>query len=180
MVGEMRDVETAEIAIRGALTGHLVFSTLHTNDAVGGISRLIDMGIEPFLIASSVRAFLAQRLVRRLCPECRQPARATQYPLHYLQALGFPVEQKHHILNPIGCRVCRGTGYRGRMAIIEACTISPELQELIADRAAASALRSKAIEEGMVPMREYGWRKVIAGDTTIDEVIAVTAADRSG
>jgi general secretion pathway protein E/type IV pilus assembly protein PilB len=124
MVGEMRDLETAEIAIRAALTGHLVFSTLHTNDAIGGIWRLIDMGIEPFLIASSVRAFLAQRLVRRLCPECRQPAPATQYPPHYLQALGFPIEQKHHILNP--CRLPRmpRTGYRGRMAIMEACTIS--------------------------------------------------------
>ena len=177
MVGEMRDLETTEIAIRGALTGHLVFSTLHTNDAVGGISRLLDMGIVPFLIASSVRAFLAQRLVRRLCPHCCQPAPAAQYPPHYLQSIGFPVEQKDRILNPVGCRECRGTGYRGRMAIIEVCTVTPEMQELLTDRAAAAVLRAKAIEQGMVPMRDYGWVKVISGETTLDEVIAVTAGD---
>jgi len=177
MVGEMRDLETTEIAIRGALTGHLVFSTLHTNDAVGGISRLLDMGIEPFLIASSVRAFLAQRLVRRLCPHCCQPAPPAQYPPHYLQSIGFPVGQKDRILNPAGCRECRNTGYRGRMAIIEICHITPEIQELITDRAAASVLRTKAIEQGMIPMRDYGWAKVITGETTLDEVIAVTAGD---
>ena len=177
MVGEMRDLETTEIAIRGALTGHLVFSTLHTNDAVGGISRLLDMGIEPFLIASSVRAFLAQRLVRRLCPHCCQPAPPARYPLHYLQSIGFPVEEKDRILNPAGCRECRNTGYRGRMAIIEICHITPEIQELITDRAASSVLRTKAIEQGMIPMRDYGWAKVITGETTLDEVIAVTAGD---
>jgi general secretion pathway protein E/type IV pilus assembly protein PilB len=179
MVGEMRDLETAEIAIRGALTGHLVFSTLHTNDAIGGISRLLDMGIEPFLIASSVRAFLAQRLVRRLCPHCRQPAAPTQHPPHYLRSIGFPVEEKHRIFKPVGCRECRGTGYRGRMAIIEICTITPEIQELVTDRAPAMALRAKTIEQGMIPMRDYGWRKVMSGDTTIEEVIAVTSADHS-
>ena len=179
MVGEMRDLETAEIAIRGALTGHLVFSTLHTNDAVGGISRLLDMGIEPFLIASSVRAFLAQRLVRRLCPQCCQPAPLTQYLPSYLESIGFPLERKQDILNPVGCRECRGTGYRGRMAIIEVCTISGDLQELITERASASALRAKAAEGGMISMRDYGWRKVIAGETTVDEVIAATAAEAS-
>jgi general secretion pathway protein E len=176
MVGEIRDVETTEIAIRGALTGHLVFSTLHTNDAVGGISRLLDMGIEPFLIASSVRAFLAQRLVRRLCAQCRQPG---QYPRHYLEKAGFPVAESHRIFKAAGCRECRGTGYRGRMAIIEVCAVTPEMQELITDRAAASALKALAVDQGMVPMREYGWRKVMEGDTTIEEVIAVTAAERS-
>lgn len=179
MVGEMRDLETAEIAIRGALTGHLVFSTLHTNDAIGGISRLLDMGIEPFLIASSVRAFLAQRLVRRLCPHCRQPAPPAQYSPQHLQSIGFPIEQKLHILKPVGCRECRGTGYHGRLAIIELCAITPEIQGLITDRAPAISLRTKAIEEGMIPMRDYGWQKVISGDTTIEEVIAVTSADQS-
>lgn len=177
MVGEMRDLETTEIAIRGALTGHLVFSTLHTNDAVGGISRLVDMGIEPFLIASSVRAFLAQRLVRRLCPHCRRPADEHQHHDHYLNSIGFPLDQKHRILTATGCRECRGTGYRGRMAIIEICTITSGMQELIADRAPVSALRSKARAEGMIPMRDYGWLKVISGETTMEEVIAVTAAD---
>ena len=175
MVGEMRDLETTEIAIRGALTGHLVFSTLHTNDAVGGISRLLDMGIEPFLIASSVRAFLAQRLVRRLCPHCAKSG--AEYHDHYLRSVGFPVEEKHCIRVPVGCRECRSTGYRGRMAIIEICAISPAIQELIADRAPSISLRTKAIEEGMIPMRDYGWKKVISGETTLEEVIAVTAAE---
>ena len=180
MVGEMRDLETAEIAVRGALTGHLVFSTLHTNDAVGGISRLLDMGIEPFLIASSVRAFLAQRLVRRLCPQCRRPASLTaERPAGFLQSIGFPTEHRETILNPVGCRECRGTGYRGRMAIIEICTITPEMQELITERASATMLRAKAVEQGMIPMRDYGWQKVISGETTLEEVIAVTAAERS-
>ncbi len=176
MVGEMRDLETTEIAIRGALTGHLVFSTLHTNDAVGGISRLLDMGIEPFLIASSVRAFLAQRLVRRLCPHCRAPSTEHQDHDNYLRTLGFPVAQKHHILEATGCRECRGTGYRGRMAIVEVCTISHAMQDLIASRAPVSALRAMAVEEGMIPMRDSAWQKVIAGETTLEEVIAVTAA----
>ena len=175
MVGEMRDLETTEIAIRGALTGHLVFSTLHTNDAVGGISRLLDMGIEPFLIASSVRAFLAQRLVRRLCPHCAKPG--AEYHDHYLRSVGFPVEEKHRIRVPVGCRECRSVGYRGRMAIIEICAISSAIQELITDRAPSISLRTKAIEEGMIPMRDYGWKKVISGETTLEEVIAVTAAE---
>ena len=177
MVGEMRDLETTEIAIRGALTGHLVFSTLHTNDAVGGISRLLDMGIEPFLIASSVRAFLAQRLVRRLCPHCAKPHGESHD--HYLRSVGFPVAEKHRIRTPVGCRECRGIGYRGRMAIIEICTVTPEIQELIAERAPAISLRTKALEQGMIPMRDQGWQKVMSGDTTLDEVIAVTAADHA-
>ena len=179
MVGEMRDLETTEIAIRGALTGHLVFSTLHTNDAVGGISRLLDMGIEPFLIASSVRAFLAQRLVRRLCPHCARPAGEHQHHDHYLKSIGFPIAHKHRILTATGCRECRGSGYRGRMALIEVCAIGNEMQEMIADRASVSSLRVRARETGMVPMREYGWQKVIAGETTIEEVIAVTAGEHS-
>jgi general secretion pathway protein E/type IV pilus assembly protein PilB len=178
MVGEMRDLETTEIAIRGALTGHLVFSTLHTNDAVGGISRLLDMGIEPFLIASSVRALLAQRLVRRLCPLCLQPAEEGRFHDHYLDSIGFPVHRKETIMVAHGCRDCRGTGYRGRMALIEVCVVTPEMQELIAERAPMSTLRAKAIDQGMVPMRDYGWRKVMSGETTIEEVIAVTTADQ--
>ena len=178
MVGEMRDLETTEIAIRGALTGHLVFSTLHTNDAVGGISRLLDMGIEPFLIASSVRALLAQRLVRRLCPLCLQPAEEGRFHDHYLESIGFPVHRKETIMVANGCRECRGTGYRGRMALIEVCVVTPEMQELIAERAPLSALRSKSIDQGMIPMRDYGWRKVMSGETTIEEVIAVTTADQ--
>ncbi len=177
MVGEMRDLETTETAIRGALTGHLVFSTLHTNDAVGGISRLLDMGIEPFLIASSVRAFLSQRLVRTLCESCAEPA-GDDYTTHYLENIGFPVERREGLRKAVGCRECRNTGYRGRMAILEICTISQRLQELITDRASNSALRKVAEEDGMVPLRDYGWQKAAQGRTTIEEVLNVTAMDR--
>jgi general secretion pathway protein E/type IV pilus assembly protein PilB len=176
MIGEMRDLETTETAIRGALTGHLVFSTLHTNDAVGGISRLLDMGIEPFLIASSVRAFLAQRLVRTLCSSCAVSA-ADEYTDHYLENIGFPVAKKAGVMKAVGCRECRNTGYRGRMAIMEVCGISQELQEMVSDSAPAGALRKKAVAEGMVPLREYGWSKVAQGKTTIEEILNVTAGD---
>jgi len=170
MVGEMRDLETTEIAIRGALTGHLVFSTLHTNDAVSGITRLLDMGIEPFLIASSVRAFIAQRLVRTLCPECKRPA--TQLEDAYLEEIGFPLDQKDGIREAAGCRACRGTGYRGRMAILEICAINPALSELITSHAPYSSLKQQALSNGMATLREYGWAKVAAGMTTIEEVLS--------
>jgi general secretion pathway protein E len=174
MVGEMRDRETAEIAIRGALTGHLVFSTLHTNDAIGGITRLLDMGIEPFLAANSVRAFIAQRLVRVLCPHCKKRA---EYSGGYLKKIGFPSESAGSILAAVGCEACRATGYQGRAAIYEICLVSPRLQDLITQNKPAPILRAVAVEEGMVPLRQYGWNKVIAGFTTIEEVVRVTAAD---
>ncbi len=174
MVGEMRDFETAEIAIRAALTGHLVFSTLHTNDAVGGITRLIDMGVEPYLVSSSVRAFIAQRLVRLLCPECKQPA--NENPRH-LEQIGFPLEHTDRIQKANGCDACRHTGYQGRMAILEICAITPGMQDLITQRKQPNALRAKANEEGMVSLRQYGWNKVIEGKTTIEEVLRVTSAD---
>jgi general secretion pathway protein E len=174
MVGEMRDRETAEIAIRGALTGHLVFSTLHTNDAIGGITRLLDMGIEPFLVANSVRAFIAQRLVRVLCPHCKK---RTEYSAGYLKRVGFPLESAGSVLAAVGCEACRATGYQGRAAIYEICLVSPRLQDLVTQNKPAPILRAVAVEEGMVPLRQYGWNKVIAGLTTIEEVVRVTAAD---
>jgi general secretion pathway protein E len=174
MVGEMRDRETAEIAIRGALTGHLVFSTLHTNDAIGGITRLLDMGIEPFLVANSVRAFIAQRLVRVLCVHCKKRA---EYSNEYLSRVGFPLESVSSILTVAGCEACRATGYQGRAAIYEICLVSHRLQDLITQNKPASRLRTVAIEEGMVPLRQYGWKKVVAGLTTIEEVVRVTAGD---
>ena len=174
MVGEMRDRETAEIAIRGALTGHLVFSTVHTNDAIGGITRLIDMGIEPFLVANSVRAFIAQRLVRVLCPVCKRPH---EYDAHYLRQVGFPATHSGPILQGVGCDRCRFTGYQGRTAIYEICLVTSGLADLITQSRPGSALRAAAIEAGMVPLRQYGWQKVIAGVTTIEEVVRVTAAD---
>jgi general secretion pathway protein E/type IV pilus assembly protein PilB len=173
MVGEMRDHETVEIAIRGALTGHLVFSTLHTNDAVGGISRLLDMGIEPFMISSSVRAIQAQRLVRTLCPHCKQPA---HYEDAFLRATGFPLEWKGGLSKPVGCRSCRNTGFMGRMAIMEICTMTEAMQEMINNRASISDFRAQALADGMVPMRQYGFRKAAEGRTTLDEVLTVTSA----
>ncbi|MDF1754330.1 MAG: GspE/PulE family protein [Verrucomicrobiales bacterium] len=169
MVGEMRDLETTDIAIRGALTGHLVFSTLHTNDAVAGITRLLDMGIEPFLIASSIRAFLAQRLVRTLCPACKRPA--TEIDDDYLDRIGFPKAGRDGIHEAVGCQMCRNTGYRGRMAIIEICKIEANLAEKITGNASYSELKKMSIENGMIPLRDYGWSKVSAGFTTIEEVL---------
>ncbi|MBV8225938.1 MAG: Flp pilus assembly complex ATPase component TadA [Verrucomicrobia bacterium] len=174
MVGEMRDRETAEIAIRGALTGHLVFSTLHTNDAIGGITRLVDMGIEPFLVANAVRAFIAQRLVRVLCGNCKGPA---EYSDSYLKQVGFPLECASKAKLSSGCEYCRHTGFEGRAAIYEICLVSQRLQDLVIQGRPASVLRATAIEEGMIPLRIYGWNKVMNGITTIEEVVRVTASD---
>ena len=172
MVGEMRDLETTEIAIRAALTGHLVFSTLHTNDAVGGITRLLDMGVEPFLVGSSVRSFIAQRLVRRLCPHCSQPGENKE---DELQGIGFPLEFASKIRRPVGCERCRNTGYAGRTALYEICLMSTRMQELIQKRSTGSDLRDLAIREGMVPLRKSGWQKVSEGITSIAEVVRVTS-----
>jgi general secretion pathway protein E len=176
MIGEMRDFETSEIAIRAALTGHLVFSTLHTNDAVGGITRLVDMGVQPFLVSSSVRAFLAQRLIRVLCPHCKRPA---NHPKAFLQEVGFPLERADSIFQPVGCDHCRHSGYQGRAALFEICMVTPALQEMISQNRATELLRTKALQEGMVPLRQDGWNRVIAGTTTVEEVVRVTAADLS-
>jgi general secretion pathway protein E len=174
MVGEMRDRETAEIAIRGALTGHLVFSTLHTNDAIGGITRLLDMGIEPFLVGSSVRAFIAQRLVRVLCPRCKHPG---EYSWEYFRKVGFVPDKDHVPYTAVGCHACRNTGYLGRAAIYEICMVSSRIQDMVVAGKTAAALRAAAVEEGMIPLRQYGWTKVYEGVTTIEEVVRVTAAE---
>jgi type II secretory ATPase GspE/PulE/Tfp pilus assembly ATPase PilB-like protein len=174
MVGEMRDFETAEIAIRAALTGHLVFSTLHTNDSVGGITRLLDMGVEPFLVGSSVRAFIAQRLVRRLCPICRHPVEKAG---QFLLVSGALTDPAVLIYGPKGCDQCNSTGYQGRTALYEICTVTPSLQNLIQHKAPSSVLKTKAMEEGMVPLRVNGWERVIQGTTSVEEVLRVTAAD---
>ena len=176
MVGEMRDVETTEIAIRAALTGHLVFSTLHTNDAIGGITRLVDMGIEPFLVGSSVRAFLAQRLVRVLCPWCCEPG---TYSEDYLREIGIPPEKAATAHRAVGCDRCRQTGYQGRRAIYEICLVTPQLQEMITRRESNAALKEMARSQGMRNLREDGWDKVAEGTTTIEEVVRVTATEAS-
>src|SRR6059036_676939 len=175
MVGEIRDVETADIAIRAAMTGHLVFSTLHTNDAVGGITRLLDMDVEPFLLASVVKSFIAQRLVRTVCPGCAQ---LVDYPREYLTEIGFPVkEHGTQFQRGAGCDHCRHTGYQGRAAIYEVCLITEPLRKLIMQKRDGGELKQCAIAEGMETLRQDGWRRVAQGRTTIEEVVRVTQTD---
>ena len=175
MVGEIRDIETADIAIRAAMTGHLVFSTLHTNDAVGGITRLLDMDVEPFLLASVVKAFIAQRLVRTICPEC---AEVVEYPREYLNEIGFPVrEMGNRFRRGRGCDQCRQTGYQGRHAIYEICLVTEPLRKLILQKRDGSELKQCAIAQGMETLRHDGWRRVAQGLTTIEEVVRVTQTD---
>ena len=174
MIGEIRDLETAEIAVRASLTGHLVFSTLHTNDSIGGISRLMDMGVEPFLVAASVRAFLAQRLVRRLCTRCRRPVDTNAIDR---EGLGIPSRLEGQIYEAVGCRECRGTGYHGRFAIYEICLVTPKLQDLITHKGSYAKLREQADADGFETLRTYGWKKVLAGETTIEEVVSVTSTE---
>jgi general secretion pathway protein E len=175
MVGEIRDIETADIAIRAAMTGHLVFSTLHTNDAVGGITRLLDMDVEPFLLASVVKSFIAQRLVRTICPDCGQ---LVDYPHDYLAEIGFPVKELGtRFRRGAGCDQCRQTGYQGRAAIYEICVITEPLRKLIMRRRDGSELKQCAVAEGMETLRHDGWRRVAQGRTTIEEVVRVTQND---
>ncbi len=176
MVGEMRDLETAEIAIRAALTGHLVFSTLHTNNAIGGIMRLVDMGVEPFLVATSVRAFIAQRLVRLLCNVCREPEPDAEMKIRELKYTG-PIRTQVYRAKEGGCEACRHTGYKGRMSIYELVRLTPAMGELITHKASSAQLMVQAYKDGYRPMREYGVRKVLDGNTTIEEVISVTVAE---
>jgi general secretion pathway protein E/type IV pilus assembly protein PilB len=175
MVGEIRDVETADIAIRAAMTGHLVFSTLHTNDAVGGITRLLDMDVEPFLLASVVKSFIAQRLVRTICPDCVE---VVDYPRDYLAEISFPVKELGTgFQRGAGCDQCRQTGYQGRAAIYEVCVITEPLRRLIMRRRDGSELKQCAVAEGMETLRQDGWRRVAQGKTTIEEVVRVTQTD---
>jgi type II secretion system protein E len=176
MVGEIRDLETAEIAIRAALTGHLVFSTLHTNDAPSAFTRLIDMGIEPFLVASSVEAVMAQRLVRTICPFCKTEQKVER---DYLNKIGFPPEHiaATRFMKGVGCEECRQLGYQGRTGIYELLILNEAIRPLILSRAAASTIAQKAMEQGMRTLRVDGWRKVRAGTTTIEEVLRVTQTE---
>jgi general secretion pathway protein E len=172
MIGEIRDLETAEIAVQSALTGHLVLSTLHTNDAVSAFTRLVDMGVEPFLVATSVRAVQAQRLVRRLCPRCSAPAEvlpAVSRLVEGLAADGAPQWRQ-----AVGCAHCQGTGYRGRLGIYELVDVTPELQELILARATAERMRALATAQDGRTLREDGLLKARAGLTTVEEVVRVT------
>jgi type IV pilus assembly protein PilB len=178
MIGEIRDLETAEIAVNASLTGHLVFSTLHTNDAPSAVTRLSDIGVKPFLVASSLRAAIAQRLVRKICEKCKEPHAVT--------------DQEHHLLGPLaaqlsgaelyegaGCDDCSFTGYKGRQGLFEIFVVNEEVQHMIYDQISSAGLRTKARELGMRTLREDGLRKVIAGSTTLAEVFRVTLGDAS-
>lgn len=175
MVGEIRDQETAEIAIRAALTGHLVLSTLHTNDAPGALTRLIDMDIEPFLVASSVEMIIAQRLVRRLCHACQQPAELEPGQLETaLAALGLPASEaqfKDKLFAPSGCERCRGLGFRGRVAITEILRASEAIHELIVHKDSARIIRDQAVSEGMRTLQQSGWEQVKRGITSLNEIM---------
>jgi type IV pilus assembly protein PilB len=178
MVGEIRDLETASIAINASLTGHLVFSTLHTNDAPSTVARLADIGIKPFLIASAVRAIQAQRLVRKLCGECKTPSFLSETDLRGLR-LDASQAMNSTIMQPVGCKKCRDRGYRGRLAILEIFKVDDEVRNMINEQLTTPQLRKRARELGMRTIREDGVRKVLAGLTTADEVIEATMADGS-
>jgi len=173
MVGEIRDVETAEIAIQASLTGHLVFSTLHTNDAAGAFTRLIDMGVEPFLVASAVEAIVAQRLVRRLCRDCREVAAPE---LEFLGEIRFPPDKVHTttFYEPNGCDACRGTGFRGRIGIFEVLLVTEPMESLVISRSSTTEIKQQALKDGMCTLRDDGWAKVMNGTTCIEEVLRVT------
>jgi type IV pilus assembly protein PilB len=175
LVGEIRDFETAEIAIKAALTGHLVLSTLHTNDAPSTISRLMNMGIEPFLVATSVNLIQAQRLIRRICKDCKQEH---QHPVEALFEVGFSADEAKSLktFKGKGCATCNNTGYKGRIGLYEVLEITDEIRELILIGASALELRKKAVDDGMITLRESGLHKIRSGVTTIEEVVRETVA----
>lgn len=178
LVGEIRDLETAENAIQASLTGHLVFSTLHTNDAAGAFARMVDMGVEPFLIASTVEGVMAQRLVRRLCPDCKaphpvhQPDLPDDFPWDDLQQ-----QEETRLFHPVGCRKCRGVGYIGRMGIYELLASSENMRQMVHDNVSSWEIKQAAIKDGMTTLRQYGWRKVLDGLTSVEEILRVTKSD---
>ena len=171
IIGEIRDRETAEIAVHASLTGHLVFSTLHTNDAASAPTRLIDMGIEPFLVASSVVAVLAQRLLRRICPDCKHPYRPSEEELSRLE---IPPGSDATLYRGAGCAACSQTGYRGRTGIFELMVLDDEIRRLIGSKADSTAIKQAAIAKGMVTLKQEGAERVIQGHTTLEEVMRIT------
>ena len=176
MVGEIRDVETAEVAVQASLTGHLVFSTLHTNDAASAVTRLIDMGIEPYLITSSVIGVLAQRLVRVLCPHCKQPfpTDAEEYIERLMLKDVVAVNGKQIYYRAVGCEKCRDTGFMGRTSLYETMYMTDDIKKLTLQRAASYEIKKQAIKDGMCTLQHAGWKKAVAGVTTIEEVLSCT------
>ena len=178
MIGEIRDPETANIATASSLTGHLVFSTLHTNDAPSAVARLVDIGVQPFLVASSIRAIMAQRLVRRLCSNCKEPAELSETELRALRIEPGQIREAQ-VMKPVGCEQCRRTGYRGRTGIFEIFVIDDEVRHMINKRSATMMLRQRARELGMRTLREDGVRKILGGVTSAEEIISTTIGDVS-
>jgi len=176
MIGEIRDLETAAIATEAALTGHLVFSTLHTNDAPSAVTRLLDIGVKPFLLASSLRAAMAQRLCRSVCPDCRTPYTATEREVRMLGHVASELANVE-LLRGAGCPRCTMKGYKGRKGIFEIFRVDDQIQNMIFSRAGARELRAKARASGMRTLREDGVRKVLAGFTTVEEILRVTMGD---
>jgi len=174
MIGEIRDLETAQIAVQSALTGHMVLSTLHTNDAASTINRLLDMGMDDYLLTSTVNGILAQRLVRTLCTHCRQAHPALPEVVEEMQLKRFTGAGPVTLYRPVGCEQCGGTGYIGRLSIVELLVMSDTIRSLVMRHVTAGEIRQQAIAEGMQTMYENGLRKAVAGVTTIEEVLRVT------
>ena len=173
MVGETRDLETAQIAIQASLTGHLVLSTLHTNDAPGAVTRLMDMGVEPFLISASLEGVLGQRLIRKICLKCKTEYEPTEQVLQQLGLSPHEIGDKRFYYGK-GCDACNNTGYKGRKGIYELLDVTDPIREMINERAPSVVLKQKAIELGMTTLRQDGLRSIYDGDTTIEEVLKYT------
>jgi type IV pilus assembly protein PilB len=177
MVGEIRDLETAQIAIRAALTGHRVLSTLHTHDAVRAVTRLLDMGVDPFMVASSVSVIVAQRLVRRICPDCQRPS--DRFSMERLRELGF-TDAETLTVAPVqgqGCAACHGTGYKGRIGLFEVLPVSESFRSRILERQTADQLKQQALADGLKTIRRSGLDKIKQGLTTVEEVVSVSTED---
>ena len=175
LIGEIRDQETAQIAIEAALTGHLVLSTLHTNDAPAAITRLIEMDIEPFLVGSAIDCVVAQRLARRLCDRCKQPATHNPQDLVNLKVGFDPAGPMPTLYGPVGCTVCSKTGYRGRIALHEVMAVSEEIERLAVARSSSAEISRVAVQQGMRTLRMDGWAKAQLGLTSVEEILRVVA-----
>ena len=171
LIGEIRDLETAEISIQSALTGHLVFSTLHTNDAPSAATRLIDMGVEPFLISSSLKCVVAQRLVRLLCNKCKEPYKPE---VSILEKLGLPSNSSYTFFREKGCEECKNTGFKGRIGIFEIMTVNDEIKEMIVRKESSNKIMKACIDNGMKTLRQDGIRKILSGETSLSEVLRLT------
>jgi general secretion pathway protein E len=173
MIGEIRDGDTAENAIQAALTGHLVLSTVHTNDAASAVSRLLDLGVFPFLVAGTLLGVIAQRLVRKVCPFCAREEQLTPEQIDMLNIRGAE-GRRLRVKRGVGCARCRGTGYKGRTGVFEVMPMTARIQRLVQEKASSQEIKREAVNDGMLTLREYAIKKLARGETTIDEVIAVT------